>query len=119
MLCLDTYPLVEIHKGNPRFTVLLDEEIVITELTMAEFYSILYRRYNEKTAEYWYRKLLPVLVPVSSRTLMATMRFKAETSREDLSFFDCAGYIYALENGMQFVTGDKAFKGRKGVRFIG
>ena len=56
MKCLDTYPLVEIHNGNPKFAHLLTEEIVITDLTMTEFYGYLYRKYNKQTADYLHKK---------------------------------------------------------------
>ena len=44
--------------------------------------------------------------------------FQLESKQEDLSLFDCMGYIFSLENNFDFVTGDRAFKDKKGVLFI-
>ena len=54
--CLDTYALVEINFGNPNFMPLLTQEIIITDITLTEFYGDIYKKYNLKTADYWYRK---------------------------------------------------------------
>lgn len=118
MICLDTYVLVEINNGNPKFVDLLDKDTVITDLTMAEFYADLYRNYNEKTADYWHKKLSIFCKPVSRDILIKAVKFRIENRQKHLSFFDCVGYIYALENNMKFVTGDKEFKNREGVLFI-
>ena len=118
MRCLDTYALVEINNGNPRFANLLNEEIVIPDVTMSEFYGYLYKRYDLKTADYWLRKLSFFCKPVSRDILIKAARFRIDNSKQDLSFFDCAGYIFALENKMNFVTGDRAFKGKEGVEFV-
>ncbi len=49
---LDTYDLMEISQGNPKFNIYLDSDFIITDLTLAEFYGVILRRYNEQTAEY-------------------------------------------------------------------
>jgi len=118
MKCLDTYALVEINNGNPRFTCLLNEELVITDITMAEFYALMYREYDLKTADYWHKKLSFFCRPVPREVLLKASKFKVDNSKQDLSFFDCVGYIYALENNITFVTGDKEFRQRKGVEFM-
>ncbi len=118
MKCLDTYALLEINNGSPAFTGLLSEDLVITDVTMAEFYAIMYRTYNLQTADYWHKKLSFFCRPVSRDILLKASKFRVDNSKQNLSFFDCVGYIYALENNMKFVTGDKEFRFRKGVEFI-
>lgn len=118
MLCLDTYTLIEINNSNPKFVSLLDEEVVITDITMAEFYADMFRKYNEKTADYWHKKLGGFCKSVSRWVLIKAVKFRIENKEKNLSFFDCVGYIYAQENNMRFVTGDKEFKEMKGVLFI-
>jgi predicted nucleic acid-binding protein len=46
------------------------------------------------------------------------MKFRIENRKQNLSFFDCAGYVFAMENGMTFVTGDREFRNMKGVEFV-
>ncbi len=118
MNCLDTYALIEIHNGNPRFAGLLNEEAIITDITMAEFYAHIYRKYDLKTADYWHRKLSFLCKPVSRDTMVKAVRFRIDNKKQDLSFFDCVGYIFAVENGMKFVTGDKEFQQMANVEFL-
>ena len=118
MKCLDTYALVEINNGNPRFTHLLKEELVITDITMAEFYTVLYRAYNLQTADYWHKKLSFFCRPVSRNILLKASKFGVDNAKQNLSFFDCVVYMYALENNITFVTGDKEFQHRKDIEFI-
>ena len=116
--CLDTYALVEINFGNPNFMPLLTQEIIITDITLTEFYGDIYKKYNLKTADYWYRKLINISQSVPKDILIKAIRFKIDHKKERLSFFDCVGYIYARENNMKFVTGDQAFEDKEGVEYI-
>jgi len=118
MKCLDTYALVEIHNGNQRFAGLLNDEIVITNMTMAEFYAFLYRKYNLQTAEYWHRKLSFFCKPVPMPVLLKAVKFRIDNKTKNFSFFDCVGYTYARENNMKFVTGDRQFHSIEGVEFV-
>ena len=118
MLCLDTYALVEISKGNPKFSILLNKDFVIADLTMAEFYALLYEEHDEKTADYWHSKLESYCRPVSRSILIKALKYRVDNKKENLSIFDCMGYIFSLENNLRFVTGDKAFEYKEGVEFI-
>ncbi len=118
MLCLDTYALYEISKGNHKFQFLMDEEIVIPETTIAEFYWVLLLEYDKLTADYWYKQLNPYIKSVDKILMMKAMNFRYENKKQDLSFFDCVGYVYSRENNMKFVTGDKEFEKKEGVMFI-
>ncbi len=118
MLCLDTYALIEIRVGNPKFTWIINKEFIIPDLTMAEFYSVLYRNIDESTAEYWHKKFSFYCRVVSRDILIKAVKFRIDNKKEELSFFDCVGYMYALENNLKFVTGDGKFKDREGVLFI-
>ena len=118
MNCLDTYALMEIHKGNPHYASLLDERFVISELTMAEFYAVLLREHDEKTADYWHKKLVFYARPADLDLLISAVKFRHEHKKQNISFFDAVGYEFARSNGYKFVTGDKAFKGMVGINFI-
>ena len=118
MWCLDTYALFEIHNGNEKFVEYLDETAVIPETTLAEFYGLLYKRYNEKTAEYWYKKFSFLSRSVGLLNFIKAIKYRIDHTKEDLSFHDCVGYIYAQENNLKFITADKAFKERPNVEFV-
>lgn len=118
MKCLDTYPLIEIAVGNEKFASLLNEDIVITDITIAEFYYVILRKYDVATADFWYRKFSPYCVPVTKEILIKAVKFRQSNKKLDLSFFDCVGYIFAMENNYKFLTGGEEFKGFNNVVYI-
>ncbi len=118
MNCLDTYALIEISLGNPKFSELMKEDFVITDLTMAEFYIALRKKHNEQTAQYWHRKLAAFCKPVTRQTIINALVLREDNKKDDISVFDAIGYEYAKENRHFFVTGDKAFKGKESVLFL-
>jgi len=107
--CLDTYALVEIARGNPKYATYLNSAFVVTDLTLAEFYAVLLREQGEGVADYWYRKLERFSLPVNKEILIEAVRFRYEHRKKDISFFDAAGYVFSLKQGYLFVTGDKDF----------
>ncbi len=115
--CLDTYALIEIMKGNVAFAFYLQQEVVITEITLAEFYAVLLREVDEETAEEWFVRLEPYAVSVEREFLKEAVRFRHVHRKQNISFFDAVGYIYAIKNNFLFVTGDKEFENLKGVEF--
>jgi predicted nucleic acid-binding protein len=118
LLCLDTYALVEISKANSSYENILDENFVIPNPVIAEFYNILLREYNERTANYWLKLLKPYRGKIRLDVWIKAIKFKNKHKKEKLSFFDCIGYIFALENNMTFVTGDKQFSNKSQVLYI-
>ena len=118
MKCLDTYPLIEIAMGNEKFASLLNEEVVITDITIAEFYYVILRKYDIATADFWYRKFEPYCVFVPRGILIKAVKFRRENKEKNLSFFDCVGYIFSIENNYKFLTGGEEFKGFNKVIYI-
>ena len=110
MNCLDTYALVEIDKGNPRFASYADGDFVITGETLAEFYWVLMRDASQSVADHWYEKLLPYAVSVAPDLLVEAMRFRRKHKKRRISFFDAVGYVFARARNILFVTGDKEFE---------
>ncbi len=115
--CLDTYVLVEIKLGNPKFSDYFKSRFVIVDLILAEFYSVLLREESEEVAEYWFKKLEGYSVSVSKKILIEAVKFRYKHKRSRISFFDAVGYIFSLKNGYKFVTGDKEFKKLDNVEF--
>ena len=118
MLCFDTYALVEIAKDNPKFTHYNKREFVVTDLTLAEFYNIMMRDFNEQTADYWYRKMSPNSQSVAKELLVEAVKFRRKNKAKNFSFFDAVGYVYAKKNNYKFLTGDRAFEGLSNVEFV-
>ena len=118
LLCFDTYALVEIAKDNPKFTKFNTEHFVITDLILAEFYGVLLREYNDKTAEYWFKKMSPYAQHVPKELLKEAVKFRFKNTAKNFSFFDAVGYIYSAKNSHKFLTGDKEFEGLPGVECV-
>lgn len=116
--CLDTYALIEISNGNSNFEKYLSKDIIITELTLIEFYAVILRKYNEQTAEYWFRKLEQYSIKVNKEILKQAIKFRYQNKKTNISFFDAVGYAYSLFRNCKFVTGDKEFKNMKNVEFV-
>lgn len=115
--CFDTYALVEIKLGNPKFKDYFKSKFVIVDLILAEFYSVLLREESEEAANYWFKKLEGYSVSVSKEILIEAVKFRYKHKISGISFFDAVGYIFALKNGYKFVTGDKEFKNLDNVEF--
>mgnify|MGYP001587236132 CR=1 FL=1 len=118
MNCLDTYALIEIANGNPSYSRGFSFDFIITDITLAEFYWVLLRDYGMDLAESWLNKLSPYSQEADKSVLINAMKYRHENKKQNLSFFDCVGYIFSTAKGFNFVTGDKEFKDKKGVLFI-
>ena len=115
--CLDTYILIEIYLGNEKFLNYLNTEFIVTDLTLAEFFGVLLRDYGEEEANLWFKKLERYSASVSKEILVEAIKFRQKNKKQNFSFFDAVGYIFALKNGYKFVTGDKEFENLERVEF--
>ncbi len=115
--CLDTYPLIEIARGNTKFLDYLNSDFVITDLTLAEFFAVLLREDGEDSANYWFKKMERYSVPVNKEVFIEAVKFRYKNKKSNISFFDAVGYIFSVKNGYYFVTGDKEFKSFSNVEF--
>ena len=115
---LDTYALCEIRKANPKFQKYLSRKFIINDLILVEFYNVLLKEDTEQEARQWIDLLKNNSYPVSLNILLKAVEFRRLHKKSDLSFFDAVGYVFAQENKISFVTGDKEFKDMPGVEFI-
>ncbi len=118
MRCLDTYALMEMLENKPGYAHITKEEFVIPDSTLAEFYSLMCKKPNEKTARYWLERFRPYSRPVSLDIWIAAVRYRAARRPANLSLFDCIGYAFSQVNKCKFVTGDREFYGVEGVEYI-
>jgi predicted nucleic acid-binding protein len=116
--CLDTYALMEIMNGNPKFILFLNSDFVISDITLAEFYGVLLREQGEEIAEKWFNDLESFSESPTLYILIEGVKFRYKNKHKNFSFPDAVGYIFAKENNFTFVTGDKEFEGLESVEFI-
>src|SRR3989344_8125946 len=103
MKCLDTYILWEFVTGNKKYLHYFEEDFIIPEMILAEFYGVLLREYNETTADYWLEKFHPYTSPCQLSLFIQAIKFKRKKSGTNISFFDSVGYMFALEQNIPFV----------------
>jgi predicted nucleic acid-binding protein len=115
--CLDTYALIEISEANPKFVDYFKDDVIILDVILAEFYSVLLRRFGKQTASYWIKKVSIFAKTVPFHIFIEAMDFRYEHHKKGISFFDAVGYIYCVKNDSVFVTGDKEFEHFKNVEF--
>ncbi len=114
----DTYALIEIHQGNNKYQNYLKGPIVLTTLNLVELMYHFVRLNEREEGERYIQYLSAFVVEIPRHLLWQAMEFKLEHKKDDLSFADCIGYVYARENGMRFLTGDEKFKNMAFVEFV-
>ena len=114
----DTYALIEIIKGNKNYDIYTNFILITSELNLMELYYSLFRDYGKSLAEKYFNEWEISAVRIPARFIQAAMELKYLHNKEKLSYIDCMGYVYAMENGVPFLTGDSKFKNKIGVEFV-
>ncbi|MBI2445231.1 PIN domain-containing protein [Candidatus Micrarchaeota archaeon] len=119
---LDTYAIVEIFSGNPAFEPFVDSPSTCTVFNAVEAYFIFRSKDRKDLARnaliLAHRNAAELSKEIIQKAMDFRADFNAKNRKNALSYADAIGYTYALENRLEFVTGDDAFKGLKGVRFL-
>ena len=114
----DSYAVIELIDGNRNYARFSQEIVHITLFNLAEIYWSAIHEYDEKSANEIYEKYKDCLVEVDDDTLKEAIKFRKQNKKKNLSYTDCIGYIYALRNDMNFLTGDKEFENFDNVEFV-
>ncbi|MFH1224439.1 MAG: PIN domain-containing protein [Candidatus Diapherotrites archaeon] len=115
---LDSYALIEILRGNPRYAAIAEYTAVSTVANLVEVaYCLLYEFPKEKVSEMVNSLGIKVL-DVRADHVMQVAEFRKEHSKKGFSYIDCIGYVLAKESRLPFVTGDRQFEGMPNVEFI-
>ena len=115
---LDTYALIEIAEGNPNYEKYLESDSATLKENLAELYYFLLKKYNQKTADFFFEKFSRIALDLPIGVISKAMTFRYQNSKTRFSYIDCFGYIYALENKRLFLTGDRGFQGMKSVELV-
>ena len=73
---------------------------------------------NEAKAQSDLEKVWGSIADFGMDVIIAANKFRQRHKEKNLSIADCIGYVFAMKNGLAFVTGDKEFKGLPGVEFL-
>lgn len=114
----DAHALIGLLDADSRYTSYVKTPFITTDFALLELYWYCTR--NGVTDKYAHAltRFEGVLQYPDSACLRfaALLRFKHR--KEDLSYADCVGWALALQLGIPFLTGDRAFKGKDGVAFV-
>jgi|SRR3989338_7167724 len=114
----DSYAVIEMLKKNPKYLPFQEEEITITLFNLAEIYWSVLLDETEEEADKAYSKFRENVVEVDDETLKEAIKFRKEQKKQDLSYTDCIGYIYAKRHNLKFLTGDMKFESLPFVEFV-
>ncbi len=92
--------------------------MIITIFNLAEIYFSALKDLEETIAEKIYQQYSLSVLEVPDKVIKNAMKFKLKNKNKNLSYIDCIGYIYAIENDLVFLTGDKEFEDLENVEFV-
>lgn len=115
---LDTFAMMEIIKGNPKYQKYLDSELFTSLMNLYELYYKLLKVSDEKSAEDKFFQFREFLIHIEDVHIFLASKFRLQNTKLALSYVDCLGYSMAKEKGMKFLTGDRPFKSMENVEFV-
>ncbi len=114
---LDSYALIEMLEGNPKFDHYNDTDFSITKLNLIEIHYYLIKKHDPRAIEIT-ESLAVSVVEFDLSVIFDANKFRLKNKPKEFSTADCIGYVCALKNKLQFVTGDSEFEGLPGVEFV-
>ncbi|MBI5797432.1 PIN domain-containing protein [Candidatus Woesearchaeota archaeon] len=115
----DTYALIEVIKGSKNYREFSTfTSMVITKLQLMELYYSVLCESGKERADFYYDFFSPSSIVIKDETIKNAMLFRSQHKKRRLSYVDCLGYIFALEKGIPFLTGDKEFEQFPNVCFV-
>ena len=114
---LDTYAMLEIIKGNPKYSKYMPKEFYTSIFQLYELYYILLRDFDEKTAKRFYQVFSQYKIRIEEKDIFQGSELKLKLRKREVSYVDVAGYVIAKRIGARFLTGDKEFKDLENVEY--
>lgn len=115
---LDTYALIEIVEGNPKYHRYLESDTITLKDNLAELFYFLLRKYDERIANHFLSMFSRIAVELPIILIPKAMIFRYKHKKTRFSYIDCFGYMYAMESKRLFLTGDRAFHGMENVELV-
>ncbi len=115
----DTYALIEISKGNPKYESYKEEvKVILNNLNLLEFSYFLIKEGKGKDVKEIFNKFSKFNVDYDEEILIKVAEMKFKFLKERISFIDCIGYSIAKKNNVKFLTGDEKFRHKDNVEFV-
>jgi hypothetical protein len=121
MFYLDSYAIIEMARGNPRYLRFRAEPAVTSRANLLEVYYILAQQGDEALARTCLDTLGPQATDLPLDLIPKVARFRllqlGATGRR-FSYVDAFGYVHARESGYTLLTGAHEFEGLPDVCFV-
>lgn len=114
----DTYALIEILKGNPRYKKYVKRIKFTTQLNLYELYVQSLKEGDKTMAQQNYFVFKSLVINIKDKYIFRAGAFKLEHSKKRLSYVDALGYAIAEIEGLRFLTGDREFERIKNVEYV-
>ncbi len=114
----DTYAIIELIKGNPKYEFVKDQTIVTGVMNVAEVYYALLLENSKDIVDTIIKKCNFHFIIVSPEIAIESAVLRYKYKKSELSYIDCVGYILSLHNHLIFLTGDKGFQNLDNVTFV-
>ncbi|VVB81161.1 PIN domain protein [uncultured archaeon] len=119
MQFFETYALYQIAKGAESYAQFVKHaRLATTILNLYEMYYVLCKENQESLADKLFERLLPYCIDVLPEDIKPAAQFRLKHAKLGFSYIDALGYTISLRSGLQFLTGDDAFKNFDQVTFI-
>ncbi len=115
----DSYALIEIYEGNPKYEKYKKARVITSFFQLYEtYYSLIRNNYAENEIEEFFNFIKKFCVDLNFKWIPESVRFRRRYAKRDLSYADCLGYVIAKDMNVKFITGDKEFKDLDNVEFV-
>lgn len=115
----DTYAIIEIIIGNPRYERFSSNvQFCTTKLNLMELYYSLLDKFGNEVAEKYFEKFNDNCIAFDDFEIKEAVKFRHKNKKFNLSYIDCLGYTIALKRNLTFLTGDKQFEKLLNVEFV-
>jgi len=112
----DTYAIIEVVRGNPKYQKYINCSIITTVFNLAELNYNLKKEKDKVTADNITDKYKDEVVEVTIEDVKNAMDLKIKN--KNMSIPDVIGYVVAERQEVKFLTGDEDFKHFDNVEFV-
>jgi len=115
----DSFSVLAYLSDRPGYAVYFEKNTgILTRLNLMEICYAVLRAHGARAAHEVLQAYSTYEADFSLADIEGAMKLRHELRNLELSYADALGYYISKKEGMEFLTGDKAFKGLPGVRFL-
>ena len=114
----DSYAIIELTNGNPRYARFSDEAVIVTIFNLVEITYSVFQQMGEQKAREVYEEFLNCVQEIDQDIVIEALALKQKYKKRDLSYTDCLGYAFAKQRNLRFLTGDSKFEDIENVEFV-